>query len=65
MISDVMLHHYFASAQIVDVVPMVKFRETKNMMNVLMQYEILGFCRLGVNRLKFYHTKTWDIMTES
>jgi hypothetical protein len=43
---------------------MVKFRETKNLMNVLTQYEILGFCRLGVNRLKFYRTKTWAIMTE-
>jgi hypothetical protein len=66
MISEVMriLHHYFASAQIVDVL-MVKFRETKNLMNVLTQYEILRFCRLGVNRLKFYRTKTWDIMTES
>jgi hypothetical protein len=44
---------------------MVEFGEIKNLMNVLTQYEILGFCRLGVNRLKFYRTKTWDIMTES
>jgi hypothetical protein len=27
--------------------------------------EIWGFCRLGSNRLKFYRTKTLDIMTEN
>jgi hypothetical protein len=43
---------------------MVEFGRTENLLDVLTQYEILGFCRLGLNRLKFYRTKTWDIMTE-
>ncbi len=44
---------------------MVEFGETKNLLDVLAQYEILGFCRLGLNRMKFYRTKTLDILTES
>ena len=36
---------------------MVEFGEIKNLLDVLTQYEILGFCRLGLNRLKFYRTK--------
>jgi hypothetical protein len=32
---------------------------TKNLFDVLTQYEILGFCRLGLNRRKFYRTKAW------
>jgi hypothetical protein len=44
---------------------MVEFGRTENLLDVLTQYEILGFCRLGLNRLKFYRIKTWDIMTEN
>ena len=29
----------------------IKFGEIKNLLDVLTQYEILGFCRLGLNRL--------------
>jgi len=29
----------------------VKFRRDVNLLDVLTQYEILGFCRLGLNRL--------------
>jgi hypothetical protein len=36
----------------------VKFEWTGNLLGVLTQYEILGFCRLGLNRLKFYRNKT-------
>ena len=43
---------------------MVKSGRTENLLVVVTQYEILGFCRLGLNRLNFYRTKTWDIMTE-
>lgn len=43
----------------------VEFGETKNLLDVLTQYEIFGFCRLGLNRLIFYRTKTWDIKTEN
>jgi hypothetical protein len=43
----------------------MEFEGTENLLDVLTQYEILGFCRLGLNRLKFYRTKTWDIMTEN
>jgi hypothetical protein len=43
---------------------MVEFGETNNVLDVLTQYEILEFCRLGLNRMKFYQTKTWDILTE-
>ncbi len=35
------------------------------MLDVLTQYEILRFCRLGLNQMKFYRTKTWDILTEN
>ena len=27
-------------------------------LDVLMQYEFFGFCRLGLNRMKLYGTKT-------
>ena len=43
----------------------MKFREPDNLLDVLMQYETFGFCRYAFNRLKFYRTKTWAIMTES
>ncbi len=33
---------------------MLKFAEVQNILDVLMKYEILGFCRLGLNRSKFY-----------
>jgi len=33
---------------------MVKFGEAPNIFDVLMKYEILGFCRLGLNQRKFY-----------
>ena len=29
---------------------MVDFEEIKNLLDVLTQYEILGFCRLGLNQ---------------
>ena len=35
------------------------------MLDVLSQYEILGFCRLGLNRLKFYRTQICYIMTKN
>jgi hypothetical protein len=35
------------------------------LLDVLTKYVTLGFCRLGLNRLKFYRTKTWDIMTKN
>jgi hypothetical protein len=44
---------------------MVEFGRTENLSDVLTQYEILGFCKLGLNRLKFYRIKIWDIMTEN
>ncbi len=53
------------SSQITYSVPKIKFGEIKNLLDVLTQYKILGFCRLGWNRMKFYQTKTWDIMTEN
>ena len=43
----------------------IKFGEIKNLLDMLTQYEILEFCRLDWNRMKFYQTKTWDIMTEN
>ena len=43
---------------------MVEFGRTENLLDVLTQYEILGFCILGLNRLKFYRTKTWDTFPE-
>ena len=39
---------------------MVKFGGGENLLDVLTQYETLEFCRLGLNRRKFYGTKTWD-----
>jgi hypothetical protein len=44
---------------------MVKSGRTENLLDVLTQYEILGFCKLRLNRRKFYRTKTWDILTEN
>jgi hypothetical protein len=35
------------------------------LLDVLTKYAILVFFRLGLNRLKFYRTKTWDIMTKN
>ncbi len=55
----------FSFAIIVSYVPKVEFGATENLLDVLTKYEILGFCRLGLNRLKFYQTKTWDILTEN
>ncbi|MDX2502441.1 MAG: hypothetical protein QNL14_18310, partial [Deltaproteobacteria bacterium] len=42
---------------------MVEFGEMKNLMDVLTQYEIWGFCRLGLDRLKFYRTNIFDKAT--
>jgi len=39
---------------------MVKSGRAENLLDVLTQSEILEFCRLGLNRRKFYRTKTWD-----
>jgi hypothetical protein len=36
---------------------MMKFGETQNLLDVLAKYEILGSCRLGLNRLKFTQAK--------
>jgi len=44
---------------------MVEFERIENLGDLLTQYEILGFCRLDLNPLKFYWTKTWNIMTEN
>jgi hypothetical protein len=38
----------------------LKFGEVQNILDVMMRYEIFGFCRLGLKRLKFYRIKTWD-----
>ena len=43
----------------------MEFRETENLLDVLTQHETFGFCRYVFNRLKFYRTKTWAIMTEN
>ena len=42
----------------------MEFGGTRNLMDVQTQYEILGFCGLGLNRLKLCQTKTWDIMSK-
>jgi hypothetical protein len=44
---------------------MVEFGRTENLLDVLTQYEIFGFCRLGLNRRKFYRTKAWDILPKN
>jgi hypothetical protein len=44
---------------------MVKFGRTENLLDLLMQYEIWGFCGWGLNRLKFYRTKIWDIWSKN
>jgi hypothetical protein len=44
---------------------MVKFAEAQNILDVLMKYEILEFCRFGFNRRKFLRAKTLDILTEN
>ena len=44
---------------------MVKFGGPENWLDVLTKYEILGLCGLGLNRLKFYRTKIWDIMSKN
>jgi len=31
-------------------------------LDVLTKYKILGFCGLGLNRLKFYQTKTYVVL---
>jgi len=45
-------------------IPKIKFGEIKNLLDVLTKYKVLGFCRLGLNRMKFYRTKTWGIFME-
>jgi hypothetical protein len=37
---------------------MVKSGRTENLLGVVTQYEILGFCRLALNQRKFYPPKT-------
>jgi hypothetical protein len=44
---------------------MVEFLRAEILLGVLTKYKILGFCGLGLNRLKFYQTKTWDIMSKN
>ena len=36
----------------------LEFGRTANLLDVLKKYKILGFCGLGLNRLKSYRTKT-------
>ena len=55
----------FARTEIVCSVPDLEFGRTENLLDVLTQYKILGFCGLILNRLKFYHIKTWDIMSKT
>jgi hypothetical protein len=43
----------------------MKFGRTENLFDPLTQCEILRLCRLDLNRLKFYRTKTWDIRSKS
>ena len=52
-------------AIIVGCVPMVKFAEAQNILDVLLKYEILEFCRFGFNRRKFLRTKTLDILPKN
>jgi hypothetical protein len=42
----------------------MEFGVTRNLMDVQTQYEILRFCGLGLKRLKFCRTKTWDMMSK-
>ena len=44
---------------------MVKFAEAQNILDVLLKYEILEFCRFGFNRRKFLRTKTLDILPKN
>jgi hypothetical protein len=44
---------------------MLKFTEVQNILDVLMKYEILEFCRFGFNQRKFLRTKTLDILPEN
>ena len=41
----------------------VKSGGTENFLDVLSQYAISEFCRLGLNRRKLYRSKTWYILT--
>jgi hypothetical protein len=43
----------------------MEFGLTENLFDVLTKNEILGFCGLGLNRLKFYRTEIWDIMSKN
>jgi len=36
---------------------MVKFGRAENLLDMVTQYEILGFYRLGLNRLKYFRPK--------
>ncbi len=38
---------------------MVKFEEAQNILDVLMKYEILGFCRLGFDPNNICDPKFW------
>ena len=42
----------------------VEFGRTENLLDVLTQYEIFGFCRLGFNWRKFYRTGTLNILID-
>jgi hypothetical protein len=44
---------------------MVKFAEAQNILDVLMKYEILKFCRFGFDRIKVLRTKNLDILAEN
>jgi hypothetical protein len=43
----------------------MEFGFTENLLDVLTRYEISGFWGLGLNRLKFYRTKIWDIWSKN
>jgi hypothetical protein len=41
---------FFLPLLILDFVPHVKFGKVENLLDVLRKYEILGFCRLDINK---------------
>ena len=55
----------FTAYCFLDFVPDAEIWEDWNLLGVFTQYEILGFCRLGLNQRIFSWTKTWDIPPEN
>ena len=50
---------------IINIFLMVKSGRTEYLLDVLTKYVILGLCRLGLNRQKFYLTKAWGTIIEN